>query len=280
MIDNWKVLLIDDDPGIRKVLALALQAADYTVVTAADGESGIKLCQTESPQIVITDIGMPGIDGLEVLRRIKELDPDKEVIVSTGFTEIALAVKAMQLDATGFVTKPVNDETLTQALQRAKERYEKRKDLKNYTKILEEKWMDTMEELARTFLFQKTLIESSIDGLVACDKELNLFIFNESMEIMLGYDKVSVIGKMKLTQLYASEEFEKFISRLASIESEGRQRMFPFRTHLVGVTGERVPVLLSATLVLQGNQRIGLVIHCRDLRTGGSVSGSAASDRQ
>jgi len=265
MENGWKVLLIDDDPGIRKVLALALETVGYTVVTAPDGETGIRLCQTESPHIVITDIGMPGIDGLEVLRRIKELDPDKEVIVSTAFTEIALAVKAMQLDASGFVTKPVNEETLTQALRRAKERYEKRKDLKSYTTILEEKWMDTMEELARTFLFQKTLIESSIDGLVACDRERNVFIFNESMEAMLGYDKASVIGKMQLDRLFAPEEFEQFYARLYSNESGGRQRLFPYRTHLISLEGDRIPVLLSATVVFQGNDKAGLVIYCRDL---------------
>lgn len=268
MADNWKILLIDDDPGIRKIMAIALEAAGYNVITAPDGETGIELCRTESPHIVITDIGMPGIDGLEVLRRIKQLDPDKEVIVSTAFTEIALAVKAMQLDATGFVTKPVNDEALTQALRRAKERFNKRKDLKNYTAILEEKWMDTTEELARTFLFQKTMIESSIDGLLACDRKRNIFIFNESMEAMLGYDKASVIGKMQLQQLFAPEEFEKFDAGLFSDKSSGGQRLFPFHTAFVGVAGERIPVLLSATAVLQGNEKIGLVIYCRDLRMG------------
>jgi len=143
MENNWKVLLIDDDPGIRKILSIALRAAGYAVITASDGETGIKLCQTESPQIVITDIGMPGIDGLEVLKRIKEMDQEKEVIVSTAFTEIALAVKAMQLDATGFITKPVSDEALTQALERAKERYKRGRDLEHYTTLMEEKWMDT-----------------------------------------------------------------------------------------------------------------------------------------
>ena len=192
MENNWKVLLIDDDPGIRRILSIALQEAGYNVVTAPDGETGIRLCRIESPQIVITDIGLPGIDGLEVLKRIKEMDEDMEVIVSTAYTEIALAVKAMQLDATGFVTKPVSEEALTQALKRAKERYTKGKDLEHYTSLMEEKWMDTMEELAQTFLFQKTFIESSIDGLIACDRNQNVFIFNESMETMLGCDSASI----------------------------------------------------------------------------------------
>lgn len=266
MDSSWKVLVIDDDPGIRKVTAIALKEAGYVVITAPDGETGIQLCQAESPHIVITDIGMPGIDGLEVLRRIKELDPDKEVIVATAFTEIGLAVKAMQLDATGFVTKPVGDEALGQALSRAKERYDKRRELKDYTAILEEKWMDTMEELARTFLFQKTMIESSIDGLAACDKNRNVFIFNDSMETMLGYDKAEVIGKMQLEQLFAPGEFEGFCAALHCEESNGKNRLFPFKTYVADSRGTRIPVLISATTVSQGKESMGLVIYCRDMR--------------
>ena len=77
-------MLIDDDPGIRRILSIALQEAGYNVVTAPDGETGIRLCRIESPQIVITDIGLPGIDGLEVLKRIKEMDEDMEVIALTA----------------------------------------------------------------------------------------------------------------------------------------------------------------------------------------------------
>lgn len=260
-------MLIDDDPGIRRILSIALQEAGYNVVTAPDGETGIRLCRIESPQIVITDIGLPGIDGLEVLKRIKEMDEDMEVIVSTAYTEIALAVKAMQLDATGFVTKPVSEEALTQALKRAKERYTKGKDLEHYTSLMEEKWMDTMEELAQTFLFQKTFIESSIDGLIACDRNQNVFIFNESMETMLGCDSASIIGRTQLKDLFLPDEFRKFRSAIDSDGSKTPPRLFPFRTQLLSPKGEPVPVLLSATTVLQGNERIGMVLCCRDLRT-------------
>ena len=266
MKNKWKVLLIDDDPGIRKVLSIALLEAGYTVVTAPDGATGVKVFQAEAPHIVITDIGMPGIDGLEVLRRIKELDQDKEVIVTTAFTEIGLAVRAMQLDASGFVTKPVGHEALTQALRRAQERYRRRKELKNYTALMEEKWMDTAEELARTFLFQKTMIESSIDGLLACDGERNVIIFNESMEAMLGFNKADMIGKQHLEKLFAPDQFEGFWNALSAAQGGGKHRLFPHTTNLLASDGESIPVLLSATAVFQGQERIGLVIYCRDLR--------------
>jgi two-component system NtrC family sensor kinase len=266
MTEGWKVLLIDDDAGIRRVTAMALEDAGYTVLTAPDGETGIKVCQEQSPQIVITDIGMPGIDGLEVLRRIKEMDPDKEVIVATAFTEIALAIKALQLDASGFVTKPVGDDSLAFALKRARERYAKRKELRDYTALMEEKWMDTAEELARTFLFQKMLIESSMDGIVACDPQGKIIIFNHSMEKMLGYSRDSVVGKMSLERLFPPEEFIRLQEQLLAEESGGDNRLFPFDTALVDRDGRRIVVLLSATVLFHETARIGLVVFVRDLQ--------------
>jgi PAS domain S-box-containing protein len=263
---GWKVLVIDDDAGIRRVLRIALEDAGYTVLTAPDGETGIKLCQSEAPQIVITDIGMPGISGLEVLRRIKEMDPDKEVIVATAFSEIALAIKAMQLDAGGFVTKPVSDDTLALALKRAKERYSKRKDIANYTALMEERWMDTAEELAKTFLFQKMLIESSIDGIIACDRQGKVIIFNRSMEKMLGYSQGEVIGKASLMQFFSPEEAMRFQIELYSEENEPNNRLFPFETELVGKNGNSIPVLLSATVLFQENEQMGIVVFFRDLK--------------
>ncbi|MBW2167954.1 MAG: response regulator [Deltaproteobacteria bacterium] len=164
--EAWKVLFIDDEEGIRKVISLTLADAGYKVLTAIDGESGIELCRKESPQIVITDIRMPGMDGIDVLKSIKKAYSDKEVIVVSGFGEMEHAIRALQLDASDFITKPINDNALFVALERAKERYTIRKDLQDYTTLIEERWMDTAEELAKTFNFQKNLIDSSIDGIM------------------------------------------------------------------------------------------------------------------
>ena len=76
---NWKIVLIDDEEDIREVMAIALQDAGYRVDTAADGMAGLLLCDDTLPQIVITDIRMPGIDGLRVLETIKRKYPDIDI---------------------------------------------------------------------------------------------------------------------------------------------------------------------------------------------------------
>lgn len=263
---DWKILLIDDDAGIRKVMSISLEDAGYSVVTAPDGETGIRLLREESPHIIITDIRMPGIDGLEVLKRVKEIDPDKEVIVATAFSEMELAVQALQLDASDFITKPINDDALTIALKRAKERFTTRRELRDYTALLEEKWMQTADELEKTFHFQKILIESSIDGIVACDHNGKVIVFNRSMEEMLGYEKGEVLSKMALDRFFAPSEAEKFKAKLSSQEFGGKNRLFLFETTLLSKAGARIPVQLSASVLFEGDEEIGVVGFIRDLR--------------
>jgi two-component system, NtrC family, sensor kinase len=261
----WKILLIDDDPGIRKVMALSLEDSGYEVVTAPDGETGLQLCRTESPQIVITDIRMPGMDGIEVLRRIKKTDPDKEVIVATAFSDLELAVKALQLDASDFITKPINDDALTVALKRAQERYTTRKELNDYTALIEERWISTAEELAKTFNFQQMLIESSLDGIVAGDLEGKVIIFNRRMVEMLAFAREEVVGKAFLGQFFAPGEYEKFSNTLASEEFGGKDRLFLYETTLTGKTGVRVPAQVSAVVLFEEHQNVGVVGFFRDL---------------
>jgi len=125
-----KVLLIDDEAPIRKVLGLYLRSKHYEVLTAADGKEGIEVFQEARPPIVLTDIRMPGVDGIEVLERIKQIAPETEVIVVTGHGDMDLAIKALQLDASDFITKPVGNEALSVALKRAQERLDTRRMLK------------------------------------------------------------------------------------------------------------------------------------------------------
>ena len=265
-IEDWKLLLIDGDDEARQALSAFLEEADYSVLTVADGESGIELCREKSPQIIITEIDLLGIDGIEVLKTIKKAYPYREVIVISAYNEIENALKSFRLDAADFITKPINEDTLMAALERAKKRYNNQRKLQDYTAFLEERWMDTSEELAKIFRFQERLIESSIDGIIGCDYDRKIIIFNNSMEQMLGYSKDIVSGKMFFYQLFSSQEWEKFQDQLYSEELGGEDKLFLSESTLISKKGEKVPVRLSAQVLLQGNEEIGLVAFFRDLR--------------
>jgi signal transduction histidine kinase len=132
-----RILLVDDEAGIRKVLGIALADSGYRVTTAENGEEALSLFRELAPSIVLTDIKMPGMDGIELLRRIKSESPETEVIMFTGHGEMELAIKSLKYEATDFVTKPINDEILEIALKRARERIAMRRQLREYTEHLE-----------------------------------------------------------------------------------------------------------------------------------------------
>ena len=120
------VLVIDDEKPTLSMFALLLEAMGYRTFTAADGAEGIEVFERERPRVVFTDIKMPDMDGLEVLRRIKAMDPGAEVIVVTGHGDVELALASLNLDAADFIDKPIRQEALAQALARAEERLAQR----------------------------------------------------------------------------------------------------------------------------------------------------------
>ncbi|MFV0350187.1 MAG: response regulator [Halodesulfovibrio sp.] len=117
-----RILVIDDELPTLKMFVLILNAMGHEVLTAESGEQGLEVLRAEQPPLVLTDIKMPGMDGIEVLQKIKEENQATEVIVITGHGDMDLAIKALNLDATDFINKPVRREALQGALARAEER--------------------------------------------------------------------------------------------------------------------------------------------------------------
>ena len=264
--EGWQVVLIDDEVDIREIMTIALEDAGYQVATAEDGETGLRLTDEISPQIIITDIRMPGMNGIEVLEHVKTHNSDIEVIVATAFGDMDLAIRALQHDASDFITKPVNDEALHLALKRAKERYTSRKQLKDYTALLEKEKAETYQELMKTFSFQKNLIESSMDGILGCDENEQVVIFNKSMEQMLGCARDEVLRKMTLDRIFLPGEKERLKEALEGEKYGGKNRLHLYETTLLGNSGHQIPVQASATVLLDEEQETGLVYYFRDLR--------------
>jgi anti-anti-sigma factor len=117
-----KILIIDDEAPTLTMFRMFLETYGYQVLTAGDGEQGVALFKKEKPPVVLTDIKMPQMDGIEVLRQIKALEPRTQVIVITGHGDMDLAIQALNLDATDFINKPIQRRALEQALKRAEER--------------------------------------------------------------------------------------------------------------------------------------------------------------
>lgn len=261
-----KLLLIDDEEPARKIVGMSLRSDGYEVLTAEDGKSGLELFEKEAPPIVLTDIKMPGMDGIEVLKRIKEISPETEVIVVTGHGDMDVAIQSLQLEASDFVTKPIVDEALTVALKRAKERLHLRRMLKEYTKNLEDKVRQATEKLRQRYEFEDNLIQHSIDGIIGTDKQGKIMVFNQGDERIFGYSRDEVIGKIDISSLYPPETSEEIMQGMHGKERE-RQDMHAWReTFVLGKNGDKIPVKFSGTVLYQDGEVIGSVGFLHDLR--------------
>ena len=116
-----KILVIDDDPSLRRVLEYNLQEEGYEVFAADSGEAGIRLFSDEKPLLVITDMKMSGMDGMQVLKSVKQQSPETMVIIITAFGAVDMAVAAMKLGAYDYITKPFNRDALKLTVRKALE---------------------------------------------------------------------------------------------------------------------------------------------------------------
>jgi DNA-binding NtrC family response regulator len=114
-----KILIIDDDKWIRMMLKETLLKEGYAIIEAENGEQGLELVRNAHPDLVITDYQMPGIDGLEVLSEIRKLKIYLPVILLTGFGDVVLTIKSIQLGAFDFLEKPISPALLKSTIHLA-----------------------------------------------------------------------------------------------------------------------------------------------------------------
>ena len=262
---DWNILFVDDESGIRGVARVYLEDAGYRVETAQNADEALLRCEAFAPQILVTDIRMPGMDGIALLEAVKQRFPDIEVIVVTAFGDMDVAIRALRLDASDFITKPLSNEALDVALGRAKQRYTDRKNLRTYTDFLERDWSETTEELMEAIEFQHNLIESSMDGILGCNAARQVVTFNASMEQLTGFRKPDVLHRMPLSAFFLPEEEGRMRLALADDRYGGVDRLFKFETTLKGENGVRIPIQLSASVIRDKGVESGLVCFCRDL---------------
>lgn len=249
-----KILVIDDEESARELLKLTLEADGFEVSTAEDGWKGLAVYETFQPEVVLTDIKMPGIDGIEVLRRLKQLNPDVEVIVITGHGEMELAIEALQLEASDFINKPISDQALSVALRRAQEKLWTRKRLN-----------DALKEIKKRHDFEHQLIHTSMDGIIANDPKGNIIIYNEGAARICGYSQEEARSFLNVTQLYPAGEAQRVKSKIMGPEWGGAGHLINYETHLFSKEGRIVPILLSASVIHEDGREVATVGFFKDL---------------
>jgi DNA-binding NtrC family response regulator len=138
----YRILVVDDEELQREMLGGFLQKEGFSVSLADSGESALKLCQDQSFEVALIDLKMPGMDGIELLSRLKEINPEIQVIVITAHGSIETAVEAMKKGAFHYVNKPVDLEELKINIKKALESQKVLAENRFLKEQLEEKYKD------------------------------------------------------------------------------------------------------------------------------------------
>jgi PAS domain S-box-containing protein len=184
MLSPHKILVVDDEERIRKSLSGLLQDNGYEVVTAVSGLECLQIMSAQDFDLVILDIVMPEMGGIEVLQWIKEKHKDTEVIIITGYADKEKAIAAFRLGAYDFIEKPFESREILNTITHCLNQMELRKEVERKTKELAAE----KERLLVTLC-------SIGDGVIATDREGEILLINKVAEELTGWTKEEAIGK-------------------------------------------------------------------------------------
>ena len=275
-MDVKKLMLVDDEEGIRRFLGLSLEDLGYEVATAENGQIALEIFKDFEPAIVLTDIKMPVMDGIELLRQIKILSPETEVLIITGHGDLELAIEALKNQAADFITKPINNDVLEISLGRIQEKIRMKRQLREYTENLER----LVEEKTRRIveLERETAACKVVEGLstafsdVSSQVEGESGLFNELPCLVSLHNRDLFIVasnhlfKERLGDFVGMRSHHIYENYEQASETCPVRRTFlagkPLRSKevLVSEDGERIPVVVCTAPIQNGEGEVDLVI--------------------
>lgn len=255
MVQETRILVIDDEPIIREGCERIIKGERWKAQSVDTGEKGIKEISENNYDIVLLDIKMPGMDGLEVLERIKELHSDTTVIVISGYATVDKAVNAMKLGAYDFIPKPFTPDQLRFTLRRVLERKALIKEAERLRHEKEKSLTDMAQERSRV----RTVLNCMADGVLVADQENKIVLSNPAAMRFLSPDGSSLIGK-NISEFLADTRLMEMISKVTSQadssrtsisqEIELKERQVSLMAHSSPVVSED-DVIIGSVTVLQ-----------------------------
>ncbi|MBI5674789.1 MAG: response regulator [Nitrospirae bacterium] len=161
------ILVVDDDAFVLDSVSALLKAYDYSVVSSNNAADAIEKFQAGNIDVVLTDIKMPGITGIELLKRLHSINTDTPVILMTGYAQLDTAINGIQYGAFDFILKPYNPEYLIVSIDKAARYISLIKVEKNYKKMLEDTVRERTQELASALISLENVSREMIQRLTA-----------------------------------------------------------------------------------------------------------------
>lgn len=185
------ILVIDDEKIIRDGCTRILSKEGWAVQTASSGEEGVGLMKNDPPDLLLLDLKMPGLSGMDVLQQARGLHPDLLVVVITGYATVESAVEAMKAGAYDFIPKPFTPDQLRIVVHRALEK----RALQREAELLRKEREKGLREIADEKSKIKTIIHSMADGVLVTDHEGHVVLHNPAAVKMLRMKASPVFGQ-------------------------------------------------------------------------------------
>jgi len=162
-----RVLIVDDDPALRKILSVMLTQADFRCRTAACGEEALRILESHPTDVVISDLRMPGISGMDLLIEVRERYPQLAFLMVTGEDETRVGVRAMQLGADDYLLKPFDVDVVLGSLHRALQKKKLEREVQEYRLHLEEMVSERTQQLQSALRQTERSYEDTLEALGA-----------------------------------------------------------------------------------------------------------------
>jgi response regulator RpfG family c-di-GMP phosphodiesterase len=164
-VGSRTILVVDDDQQVREVLHQIFLSGGFVCLTAGDGREGMAVFEAHRPPLVVTDLKMPGMDGVQLLAAVRAADPDAAVIVLTGAADVKTAIDSLKLGAHDFIMKPVNVDELLIACERALERRQLLIERRQYHELLERRVEEATRDLAGAYRQLQDTYRATLEAL-------------------------------------------------------------------------------------------------------------------
>jgi PAS domain S-box-containing protein len=193
MSEGWQptIMVVDDEDSIRLAVERILTRIDCKVLMAANGQECLGLLDRSKVDIVLLDLKMPGMDGMEVHQRIREVDDSILVIIITGYATIETAIEAMKQGAYDFIPKPFEAEQLRLVIKRALDKLY----LTRETERLEEERRNTLFDLATEKSRTRSIVEAMPNGVMVTNSQGQVVLMNQAVREQLGLAQDCQIGQ-------------------------------------------------------------------------------------
>lgn len=246
------ILILDDEPEVLDALRERLEAEGYKCTTCISPLTALHELEHSSFSLLITDLMMTEMDGIEVVRKFKQHDPNVASIVVTALTDITKAIQALRAGADDYILKPFNLHEISVCVSRALEKRHLILENRRYQEELEqrvreatEELKDANRELLRTKDYLESLIESTVDAIITIDPEGRISFANRGALRMLGFSEEELIGR-KIASVYSGGiEEAMYIRRVLRPENPLQN----YETELLHRSQAPIPVSISLSIV-------------------------------